>query len=420
MNAKIRTAFIVVIIFFTHNKYVKAQFSVDAELRPRFELRDGYRSPINDDMQPAFFISQRARIAFNYKSEKLELKLIPQDVRVWGDEQLTSSTGVYGDSAALDVHEAYAKINLTPGFSFKVGRQEFAYNNERLLARRNWNQNGLAYDAILFAYDKQNINIHLAASWNSLTEATSENVYLPERVKSLNFLWVNKNFTDKLNIALLHIASGCTETDSTNTLHFRQTTGLYSQYKSSGFNYRANVYFQYGKNNTNQTISAFLADADISYKFAKPTIGFGTGYLSGDNNTQDNTDKLFDVLYGARHRYFGHIDYFRNMTSHTKQGGLLDIYGYLAYKIFNNLSIKNTGHYFSLAQTNEITPTGKKLGYENELELKYSLSKNINIKAAYLFYLPTDNFKQMKSSDISNYQQFTFIEITINPTIFKQ
>ncbi|MEA2041005.1 MAG: hypothetical protein U9N85_00440, partial [Bacteroidota bacterium] len=128
---------------------------------------------------------------------------------------------------------------------------------------------------------------------------------------------------------------------------------------------------------------------------------------------------LFDVLYGARHRYFGHMDYFRNIPSHTNQGGLVDLFGYISYKISDKLSIKNTGHYFSLAQINELTPSGKELGYENEFELKYSLGKNVNIKAAYLFYLPTDNFKQLTNPETTDYQQFAFIEITINPTIFK-
>ncbi len=420
MNIKHLCKILFFIILFIGSKNIQAQFSIDAYMRPRFEFRNGYRDPISANLQPAFIISQRTRLSLNYTNDKLTLKLSPQDVRVWGDEQLASSTGLYGDNASLDLHEAYAQISLMSQLKLKLGRQEFAYDHERLLGKRNWNQNGLSYDAVLCTYDTNNYNIHLGFSWNSLTSATFDNIYLPERIKSLNFLWLKYSINKNLNLSLTQIASGVSETDSTNNLHFRQTTGFYSEYKSSGFNYKIDFYYQYGKNNSGQNVLAFLTDIDLSYICTNTKTGFGISMLSGDNNLNDNTDKLFSVLYGARHRYFGHMDYFRDFNSHTKQGGLIDLYGYFEYNICKNISIKNTGHYFNLAQTNSLTPTNKALGYENEIELKYKMNNNINIKASYLFYLPTDNFKQLKNKEILNFQQFTFIEITINPKIFDQ
>lgn len=416
MNRKIFLGIILIVLILLNN--ISAQFSIDSEIRPRFEFRDGYKTSKCYNTTPAFIISQRSRISFCYTTDKLQIKFTPQDVRVWGDEQLASSTGVYGDHASMDIYEAFAKINFTASFYIKTGRQEFAYNYERLLAKRNWNQNGLTYDAVLFAYEKNKLKIHLASSWNSLNAATSNNFYLPNRIKSLSFLWINKNFSDNFNIALFHISMGVTETDSTNTLRFKQTTGIYSKYKSEELNYKANAYFQYGKNNNNQSVSAYLFDANLYYKINKFKIGAGTSLLSGDNNTGDNTDKLFDILYGARHKYFGHIDYFGNIPSSTKKGGLTDLFGYIGFKPTKTIEFTNTGHFLSLNKTNNLTPKNKNLGYENEIEFKYKLSQNINIKTAYLFYIPSENFKQLFNSKTSNFQQFAFIEITFNPTIF--
>ncbi|HBC04625.1 MAG TPA: hypothetical protein DC015_10640, partial [Aequorivita sp.] len=62
-----------------------SQFTIDAELRPRFEYRHGYKTLFPDNADPATFVSQRTRLNFGYKTEKLHFYLSPQDVRVWGD-----------------------------------------------------------------------------------------------------------------------------------------------------------------------------------------------------------------------------------------------------------------------------------------------------------------------------------------------
>jgi hypothetical protein len=337
---------------------------------------------------------------------------------VWGDEMHASSTGVYGDAASLDLHEAYAELKLADWATLKLGRQEFAYNYERLLAKRNWNQHGLAYDAALLKLNYDIWQVHIGGSWNSLSETTSDNLYPPERMKSLNFIWLNRKLDDYLSLSVLHIASGGTDSDSTNTLYFRQTTGAYLQANTDRFNARANVYYQYGRNNTGIPVRAFLADADIRYVFGKIIPGAGFSYLSGNDDVNGNTDRLFDILYGARHRYFGHMDYFRNMASHTRGGGLTDMYAYLHIQLKDKLVLKNTGHYFALAQTNQLTPESKKLGYENEVECRYKWAAWGSVKGAWVLYAPTDVLRQLQASGEKRLQHFFFIELNLVPTLF--
>ena len=73
MDLKILQILVIIIllnVFYCNNK-VFAQFSMSAELRPRFECRNGYgRLPtINDNS--AYFISQRSRINLHYKNSKV-------------------------------------------------------------------------------------------------------------------------------------------------------------------------------------------------------------------------------------------------------------------------------------------------------------------------------------------------------------
>jgi hypothetical protein len=414
--AKKTTLVVILLVFFVIQSF--GQFQLDAEFRPRFELRNGYKKLQSKGEIPSLIISQRTRLSFVYENKNVKLTITPQDVRVWGDEKLTSSTGVYGDAASLDLHEAYAEIMLGQKTKISIGRQELAYDNERLLSKRNWNQHGLSYDAVVLKHRFKGLDLHAAASWNSQTETLSNNYFNPSHIKSLNFLWINKTFKNKQKLSFLHIASGQTDSLNSNRLFFKQSSGLYTSYKGKRIAYRANIYYQYGKNNENQKISAFLGDIDASYNMKKASLGLGVSYLSGNKNLNSNTYQLFDVLYGARHKYFGHMDYFSNIPSSTKEGGLFNPYAYLGFTLSEKIKIKNSLHYFQLAQTNQNTPENKPLGFENEIEFSYAFSEWGSVKVAYLFFLPTENLKTMQGINNEGFNQFAFVEISLKPNLF--
>jgi len=395
-----------------------AQLQIDAQLRNRLELRNGYKQLIAENQQTAAFISQRTRLTFLFQNENLKLKISPQDVRVWGDEQLGSSSGVMGDNASVDIHEAYAELKLNSKASISVGRQELVYDNEWLLAARNWNQNGLTYDAALLKLALNSVSIHLASSWNSTTETVQDNFYATDRIKSLNFLWIDKKINENLEASFSYLATGVTKTATSNALRFKHTGGLYANYKSKTLNFRANAYYQIGKNIADNSVNAFLLDGEFSYIFGNFSTGIGTSYLSGDDDLSDNTDALFDMFYGARHKYFGHMDYFGNIPKTTKQGGLIDYNAFIKFKISDKTSLSNYVHYLQLAKTNLSTPADKNLGFENELALQYKINNWANIQTSYLLFLPTESMKTIQAVSDAKMQHFFFLQLTINPMLF--
>ena len=399
---------------------IQAQFSINAQLRNRFEVRDGYQKLATDGAAPAVFVSQRTRITFSYETDNLRLKFTPQDVRVWGDEELTSSTGVFGNEASLDLFEGFAEIRTGQSGWLSIGRQQLVYDNERLLAARNWNQTGIAYDAVVYKLAPEGWDIHLGSSWNSTGENSAENLYDPDRLKSLNFLWVKHTLAEGWDLSLSHIASGVTESETANTLRFKQTTGVYTTYTSGNWNLWANAYYQFGKNQADHKVSASLIDAEVSRKTGKLTSAAGIGYLSGNSKTgaEQTTDHLFDILYGARHRVYGSIDYFRSPNSSTKQGGLIDYYLFLNYKFSGKTSLRNTGHYFRLAKTNPDTPGDKKLGYENDILLKHQFYGWGALEAGYSFFLPTNSLKTIQGVEDHKFSQFLYLQLTITPSLF--
>ncbi|WP_297094057.1 alginate export family protein [uncultured Draconibacterium sp.] len=396
-----------------------AQFTVDAQLRNRFELRNGYRKLAAEGTTPAAVISQRTRLSFSFENEHLKLKITPQDVRIWGDEQLSSSTGVYGDEASLDLFEGYVQIKTGAKGWLSVGRQQLVYDNQRILSARNWNQNGIAYDALIYKWQSDDWDIHAGTTWNTAGNNTADNFYDPTRIKTLNFVWAKHRFSESWNLSVSHIASGVTQTETDNKLFFKQTIGLYTTFTKDRLNVMGNLYYQFGKNNSAKKVSAWMANFDLKYQSGKITPGIGLSYLSGNKNTNEKNDHLFDVLYGSRHRFYGSMDYFSNFSKDTKQGGLVYYYFYFDVKITAKTSLKNMGQYFTLAQVNETTPSDKKLGYDNDLVLKHKFSDWGALECGYSFFLPTRSLKTLQEVVDPGFAQFLYLQLTFVPTLFK-
>ncbi|HOO84116.1 MAG TPA: hypothetical protein PLS94_06115, partial [Prolixibacteraceae bacterium] len=99
MNKNHLSLTLILFFIFLAQQSLFAQFTVDANIRNRFEIRNGYQKVIPNNVVPAAFMHQRTRLLFAYNSENLKVRISPQDVRIWGDESITSSTGVFGDEA---------------------------------------------------------------------------------------------------------------------------------------------------------------------------------------------------------------------------------------------------------------------------------------------------------------------------------
>ena len=70
------------------------QFDLSAELRPRYENKYGYQTLRVEGEDAGNFVSQRTRLNFDFKQDKIKLPLPGQDVRVWGDVSTLSADDI--------------------------------------------------------------------------------------------------------------------------------------------------------------------------------------------------------------------------------------------------------------------------------------------------------------------------------------
>jgi len=419
------------ILFLITFRLTNAQLQLDAEVRPRAEMRDGYKQLSDTLSLPAFFVSQRSRLALGFYREKYSLYFAIQDVRVWGDELNYSSTGIKGDNASIDLKEAWFNIHFSEHFSMKIGRQELSYADQRLLGGRNWNQHGMSYDALLLQF-KGSFLCDLGFSYNNNSELVYQEVFSLDKMKTLNFVFLKKQWNERFNSSLIYVLSGFQQPDKVEKIYFKNTPGLLLNLYLSNFRFSSSGYYQFGRNSKGATVSAYFWNLKSELSLIHSSIAAGIDYVSGNNYASTDSsylekDHMFDILYGARHRYYGHMDYFSNLQKGTAGGGLIDIYFDSNVDILSNLSFQGTYHYFRLQNSVPEVATGsilnKSLANEFDFILSYKPAKDIKLQMGYAFIISTESLNKIQnvSSDSPKDAHWLWLMCTISPSMaFKE
>lgn len=424
--------FILFFVFLTQGLF--AQFSIKGEFRPRGEVRDGYSLLPDSSKEPAAFVSQRSRMTFDYNNIKYKVRFSLQDVRVWGDETLYSSTSIKGDNASIDVHEAWVELLLSDKSTVRVGRQELKFDDQRLIARRNWGQTGLTYDAFLYKYNNNNLQFNFGLSLNNNNENKFGNFYTPDKMKTLDFIYLKKKFNDNLNVSLISVASGFEKNNSCETVYVKGSYGTNVVYQKNNFKIRGSAYYQNGKNKIGQDVNAYFLGLSNNYKINKFLITAGIDYLSGqDASSTDSsyikTDHRFDILYGSRSSHYGNMSYFSNINKATENGGLVNVFAKVKYSFLEENTINLNYHLIMLANNvadKTYTGTGfkslnKNLGSEFDFVFTRKFSEDIKLQAGYSFLVSTNSLKIIQNviDKDCRLPQWGWVMLTVTPNIFK-
>ena len=447
MKKRTPTAILLLVLCNLLTLHSLAQMSISAQVRTRTELRDGQGAPLPEGAKPAFFTSQRTRLAFGYSMYRLKLNVSAQDVRVWGQEISTINKTTPQDLNGLMFHEAWAEIRLNDTlsigkvFSLKLGRQELIYDDQRLLGNLDWLQQGRRHDAALLKYETQDWMLHIGTAFNQNKENASGTVYtsIPpgnypattnggSMYKSMAFFYAGKKlkkgtasflfFTDHFNKYYTDTITHLKVFD--NSAWSRATTGVYFNNNFNKLNATASAYYQFGRNYSGQKISAELLSLSTQYAFSKKiSTGAGIDFYSGGTN--GSTSKAFDPLYGTPHKFAGLIDYYYAASSFGKNG-LFDYFLKTKYKMSDKLAMSADLHQFNSAAIVQGYTT-KNLGQEIDLIGSYALTKQIVFEAGYAHYFVTDLLTSPSVKNVPNAKSsanWAYLMINVKPEwIFK-
>lgn len=416
----IKNAFIILLMVFAAQSEATAQLLLSGEIRPRLELRRGYRTLASDTSQTALFVSQRSRLNLDFNHEKFRLYLAIQDVRTWGD------VGQLQNVPSQALHQGWGELMLGKSLSVKLGRQEIIHDDHRLMGNVAWVQQARSHDAAILKFEKDGWKVHAAGAYNNERPLLFNERYGLINYRVLSYLYINKKANDKFTFSIAGYIDGLQSTDTTvNKINLRFTPGARLVFNTNGLTLNGTFYYQLGKHITNKNISAFLFAINAFYKINAFTVGAGIDYISGTDALDAGNTKVnsFHTLFATNHKFYGYMDYFLVIPIDTKGGGLVNPYLKTKLKTSEKSAIALDIHYFMLA-SNVANPSDatqaidKALGTEIDLAFNYNIHKMVNLKAGYSTMFATSSMEVLKGGDSGQFQQWGWIMITFKPVLF--
>jgi len=393
---------------FVAGQYTQAvEFKFSGEVRPRTEVANqAVGSPKNDHRT---FTTMRTRLGVEAIVDSDASAFIQlQDVRTAGGEKATGAppsitqTGTSVGASGLDMHQAYIKVNhlLGTDIQLKLGRQEMAFDEHRLIGTIGWIQQAQTFDAIRFdtALSQLSDNLSLTGFFAKTvainTHPTLKNTLNPNATFESNF--AGERLTYKLGdkgdritqyfyYALNPSRTGAGVDLAPDVAKNIEYVGAYVAKHFGGIRLRIDGAYEFGNKNATTDIKAYMLTTSLG---AKLNIMQGAGisvwydYLSGDNNPADLTVHTFTTPYATNHKFYGNIDKFLNIPTQ----GLQDIVLKTWIKPMKKLKLVLHFHQFLSAKTSTAAMPPKNLGQEIDTHIRYTLAKNTVLGLGYSHY----------------------------------
>lgn len=417
---KLKFTLLTLLVFFTITS--KAQFSIDAELRPRTEYRHGFGTLIAKNAEPGYGISTRARLNFGYKADTYEIFMSMQDVMVWGENRQILPKDLNNSFA---IFQAWANIKLSENMSTKLGRQVLSYDDQRIMGGLDWAQQGRNHDVVLLKYNKNKFLFDLGFAFNQDYDnisgfVNSNNTYNTKgffSYKTMQYGYFKNNWGD-FSGSLLVLNNGFqnfNDLSNQDGISNLQTFGIHLNYSKNLLGIAGNLYAQTGERQGEIDVKgAYLASLDFTLKTnTSVTFGLGAEIISGNDGDAGETGAFFP-LYGTNHKFNGFMDYFY-VGNHANSIGLVDFHASANFKLNQKSSLLVKVLNFSGEQK---LPSGEKsLG--TELDIVYALKLNgFTFKAGYSQMFESKGMYELKGIDktlAANTQNWAWAMLVFKP-----
>jgi len=380
-------------------------FSITGQIRHRSEVVGKQVYP-GADYVPFHLLRTRIGVAFA-PTEDVDVLVQLQDARVFGSEDPTKGRGTLDGSAdALDFHQAYFVVGHlfeTP-LALKVGRQEFAYGNQRLIGSVGWSNVGRTFDAGVVSYrtDKATVDFFTAKLSDSPTSISSQNLhgvygaFRFEGAPLVDVFVLIDNDTAKL-------PGG---EDAGKSKLVRYTAGAFLRGAFGPMDVELEGAYQTGKTAqadslARASIGAYLLSGSLAYTLnRKNNLRLGVLYtrLSGDRDPGDATVRTFNTLFATNHKFYGYMDYFPRTYSRY---GLQDFALRMGVKAASNVTLHVDLHHFALEQrASWIDPAGNRvekqvLGQEVDVTAKVKYNTHFSFVTGASLFLADDLMRQV-------------------------
>ncbi len=421
-------ALTLIVAFAPVGRLLAQEFTADIEIRPRMEIRNGFKTPILEGQDPAAFVEQRSRLALNFSDAPVSVRLVMQDVRVWGNH-----SQIYKTEANLsNVFEAWARYRFTHNWMMQFGRMQLDYDNARFMGNLDWAMQGRSHDALLVRHTNAQLRLTVdaAATWNQagIIEPghLTGNVYPlgAANNKTMQFLWVNKKY-DRTEVSVLLHNDG--RQLANQSMAWLQTFGTYIRHQFGDYLLQSDAYLQTGKDAFGNDVSAHFLGFDSSRKVDNFALSLGLDFSSG-TESESAKNKSFMPLYGTNHKFYGFMDYFHvgNPFRQPTGGfdvGFANVYQKLNWSALEEVSLALNVHQF-IAHRDVVDAVSGDilnpyLGTELDFLVTWRPAPATSFTAGYSVMSQNDTMNAIKGAGSpKSHQSWAFVMFRIAPRVF--
>ncbi|HYM13631.1 MAG TPA: alginate export family protein [Bryobacterales bacterium] len=380
------------------NKELPQWLRFSGEYRGRMEgfTGGGFKNNSND-----LYFLNRLRLNMKLQPEKwLKFQFQAQDARVLGKNQ-TPAAPPYQDT--MDLRLAYMEIGNTESGSagLRVGRQELAFGEERLVGNVNWLNTARSFDAVRTTLRHGGYRLDAFASTvvvakdGAFNHSQAGNDFhglyggieklVPNAVIEPYVFW-------RLSPLLL------TERGTPGHLDFKTVGVRWAGKLPANFDYSTEIAGQTGSLGTD-SIGAWAGHWLAGYTFTKtrykPRLVAEYNYASGDRDPHDGKRGTFDQLYPTGHDKYGLADQVGWKNIHHVRGGveLKPRAKWLVMGKYNVYWLASARDALYNAAGNPIArvadgSAGRDVGQEIDTQAVYNLNRHVQLAGGYAYMMP--------------------------------
>lgn len=355
------------------------QITFGGQIRPRMEGR----TPVGGAWDG--FASMRARASLEaLLRSRVRVFLQFQDVRLFGEE-----TNTLSDYSAdhLDLHQGYLELASLGGAGglLRVGRQELALGEQRLVGAVDWAQQGRSFDGVRYTTPPLG-DLRVDLFGMRLSDATA-----PTQSFDSDFLgaWGALGLGDHGSLDLF----GLFTTDSRALGAEEWTFGALWRGDAGPVRWRVEGSVQ-GGTRGDEDVSAHMLGLRAGTEI--PEVGTLTlwyDYLSGDDDPADDTAGAFNTLFATNHAFYGFADYFLNIPVDTGGLGLRDAAVKFSFTPWSQTRLDVDLHNFTTSVQGPLST--RSLGNELDLTLSRPLSPGLTLGAGCSFFQARDGMEEL-------------------------
>ena len=364
---------------------------------------------------------------------RFHLGYSPTDwLTVFGEGQNSSSSGDERtpnpqDDGPVDLHQGYVVMGGTQSMpvSLKLGRQELAYGDERVIGAFDWDNMGRVFDSAKLHYQQ-------GASW---VDAFTGRVVLSDDTRFDQANWDDwfsgiygstRALVPRTEVQLYVLAdnasSGSPRKVTTavrgNSPRDIYTVGMRFQTlpgQLNGWDLNGEVAGQFGDfeyapntpgvaNGERLNQLAYATHIEGGYTFAKvdwkPRLALGFDYASGDGDPNDGDHNTFVNLYPTNHKFYGAMDFFswQNLMDPYLKASVAPLKGLSVALTYNVFWLATTSDFFYQANQAPRTSGGYGINSQNgsfagqEIDIvgTYQPAKFVQFQAGFGHYFTGD------------------------------